>query len=161
MFSRNSGRTIIVIVMYRRRNHCIRFLCIKFCLCPYSNISLRHHFLIRKKLIATAQSLTQQAELVPFWSSVTVVCRETERTGELSSKYLTEGWKWASLFDLAVLLKLPLPDLPKQKACIGTSCLPVSRTAAVSHIHMKTNLAHAAIAHAQSMQIAGGAAALV
>lgn len=50
----------------------------------------------------------------------------------------------------------------KNAARVGSSCLPVSRTAAVSHVHMKlTNLASAATAHVQSMQIAGGAAALV
>lgn len=50
----------------------------------------------------------------------------------------------------------------KNAAYVGASYLPASRTAPVSHVHMKkTNLISAATAHVQSTQIAGGAAALV
>lgn len=50
----------------------------------------------------------------------------------------------------------------KNAAYVGASYLATSRTAAVSHVHMKkTNLASAATAPVQSMQIAGGAAALL
>lgn len=50
----------------------------------------------------------------------------------------------------------------KNAAYVGASYLPASRTAPVSHVHMKkTNLISAATAHLQSMQIAGGAVALV